>query len=188
MSQSAPPAGRWGRYAPLVIAAGFFLVFYFALFGGDPGRLPSALEGKRLPSFSLAWQGKEAALTARDLVTGQPVLLNVFASWCGPCRDEHPLLMQLSAQGVPIFGLNMKDAPDAAQRFLGQLGNPYRAIGADRSGRVGIELGVYGVPETFVLDAQGRVLTRYAGPLTPDVLKTEILPYLASPSLGVSKP
>jgi cytochrome c biogenesis protein CcmG/thiol:disulfide interchange protein DsbE len=188
MSQSAPPAGRWGRYAPLVIAAGFFLVFYFALFGGDPGRLPSALEGKRLPSFSLAWQGKEAALTARDLVTGQPVLLNVFASWCGPCRDEHPLLMQLAAQGVPIFGLNMKDAPDAAQRFLGQLGNPYRAIGADRSGRVGIELGVYGVPETFVLDAQGRVLTRYAGPLTPDVLKTEILPYLASPSLGVSKP
>ena len=183
MSQSAPPAGRWGRYAPLVIAAGFFLVFYFALFGGDPGRLPSALEGKRLPSFSLAWQGKEAALTARDLVTGQPVLLNVFASWCGPCRDEHPLLMQLAAQGVPIFGLNMKDAPDAAQRFLGQLGNPYRAIGADRSGRVGIELGVYGVPETFVLDAQGRVLTRYAGPLTPDVLKTEILPYLASPSL-----
>jgi len=175
MSQSAPPAGRWGRYAPLVIAAGFFLVFYFALFGGDPGRLPSALEGKRLPSFSLAWQGKEAALTARDLVTGQPVLLNVFASWCGPCRDEHPLLMQLAAQGVPIFGLNMKDAPDAAQRFLGQLGNPYRAIGADRSGRVGIELGVYGVPETFVLDAQGRVLTRYAGPLTPDVLKTEIL-------------
>lgn len=188
MSQSAPPAGRWGRYAPLVIAAGFFLVFYFALFGGDPGRLPSALEGKRLPSFSLAWQGKEAALTARDLVTGQPVLLNVFASWCGPCRDEHPLLMQLAARGVPIFGLNMKDAPDAAQRFLGQLGNPYRAIGADRSGRVGIELGVYGVPETFVLDAQGRVLTRYAGPLTPDVLKTEILPYLASPSLGVSKP
>ena len=188
MSQSAPPAGRWGRYAPLVIAAGFFLVFYFALFGGDPGRLPSALEGKRLPSFSLAWLGKEAALTARDLVTGQPVLLNVFASWCGPCRDEHPLLMQLAAQGVPIFGLNMKDAPDAAQRFLGQLGNPYRAIGEDRSGRVGIELGVYGVPETFVLDAQGRVLTRYAGPLTPDVLKTEILPYLASPSLGVSKP
>jgi len=188
MSQSAPPAGRWGRYAPLIIAAGFFLVFYFALFGGDPGRLPSALEGKRLPSFSLAWQGEEAALTARDLVTGQPVLLNVFASWCGPCRDEHPLLMQLAAQGVPIFGLNMKDAPDAAQRFLGQLGNPYRAIGADRSGRVGIELGVYGVPETFVLDAQGRVLTRYAGPLTPDVLKTEILPYLASPSLGVSKP
>ena len=96
--------------------------------------------------------------------------------------------MQLAAQGVPIFGLNMKDAPDAAQRFLGQLGNPYRAIGAYRSGRVGIELGVYGVPDTFVLDAQGRVLTRYAGPLTPDVLKTEILPYLASPSLGVSKP
>ena len=188
MSQSAPPSGRWGRYVPLLIAGGFFLVFYFALFGGDPGRLPSALEGKRLPSFSLAWQGAPASLSDRDLITGQPVLLNVFASWCGPCRDEHPLLMQLAAQGVPIFGLNMKDAPDAAQRFLGQLGNPYRAIGADRSGAVGIELGVYGVPETFVLDGQGRVLTRYAGPLTPDVLKTDILPYLASQSLGATTP
>ena len=90
------------------------------------------------------------------------------------------VLLDLAQSGVVIFGLNMKDAPDAAQRFLGQLGNPYRAIGADLDGRVGVELGVYGVPETFVLDGQGRVLTRYAGPLTPAVLKAEILPYLSN--------
>jgi cytochrome c biogenesis protein CcmG/thiol:disulfide interchange protein DsbE len=179
MSQHRP-ADNWARYLPLIIAATFFVLFFFALFGGDPGRLPSALEGKRLPAFSLSWQGEAATLRHTDLATGQPVLLNVFASWCGPCRDEHPLLMDLAQSGVVIFGLNMKDAPDAAQRFLGQLGNPYRAIGADLDGRVGVELGVYGVPETFVLDGQGRVLTRYAGPLTPAVLKAEILPYLSN--------
>lgn len=168
----------WSRFLPVILVAALVVVFFSALFMGDPGRLPSALQGKTLPDFSLSWQGQEQALTQRDLATGKPVLLNVWASWCGPCRDEHPILMDLARQGVDIFGLNFKDTPDAAQRFLGRLGNPYKAIGADVKGRVAIEFGVYGVPETFVLDTNGAVLTRYAGPLTPAALKTEILPYL----------
>jgi cytochrome c biogenesis protein CcmG, thiol:disulfide interchange protein DsbE len=178
MTDSPPKRASLARFLPLVIVAGLVAVFFAALFMGDPGRLPSAFEGQKLPPFSLSWQGQEEALTNADLATGKPVLLNVFASWCGPCRDEHPYLMQLAQKGVAIYGLNLKDSPDAAQRFLSRLGNPYQKIGSDINGRTAIDLGVYGVPETFVLDGRGRVLLRYSGPLTEAVLKAEILPYL----------
>ena len=178
MTDAQTKRASWTRFLPLMIVTGLVAVFFAALFMGDPGRLPSAFEGQKLPPFSLSWQGQTDALTDADLVTGQPVLLNVFASWCGPCRDEHPYLMQLAQQGVAIYGLNLKDSPDAAQRFLVRLGNPYQKIGSDMNGRTAIDLGVYGVPETFVLDGRGRVLLRYAGPLTEAVLKAQILPYL----------
>ncbi len=187
MTESQPKRASWGRFAPLVIVAALIAVFFAALFMGDPGRLPSAFEGQKLPPFSLSWQGQENALTDDDLVTGQPVLLNVFASWCGPCRDEHPYLMQLAQQGVAIYGLNLKDSPAAAQRFLARLGNPYQKIGSDFNGATAIELGVYGVPETFVLDARGRVLLRYAGPLNEAVLRAEILPYFQGIALEVRR-
>ena len=173
-------AGRpslW-RFAPLAVAVGFFLLFLAGLFMGDPSRLPSAYQDKTLPAFSLKGPQGTPGFSRADLATGRPVLLNVWASWCGPCRDEHPALMQLAESGVPIFGLNYKDNEAAAQRFLTRLGNPYRAVGADTTGSVALELGVYGVPETFLLDAEGRVVMRHVGPLDGAVLRDKILPYL----------
>ncbi len=168
---------RWG---PLVASGLLCLVFLAGLLMDNPQHLPSALVGKKVPVFSIpTLDGAVDGLTAQDLVTGQPVILNVWASWCGPCRVEHPHLMRLAKTGVPIFGLNYKDTSAAAARFLAVLGNPYQKIGADRSGRSAIDLGVYGVPESFVLDGQGRILMRHAGPLDQQVLAQHILPILS---------
>jgi len=166
------------RFAPLAVAVGFSLLFLAGLFMGDPSRLPSAYQDKPLPAFALDGLAGAQGFSNMDLATGRPVLLNIWASWCGPCRDEHPALMQLAEVGVPIFGLNYKDNETAAQRFLSRLGNPYRAVGADKTGAVALELGVYGVPETFLLDAQGHVVLRHVGPLDKAVLQHKILPYL----------
>lgn len=166
------------RFVPLGIALAFLVLFLVGLFMGDPTRLPSAYQDKKLPAFTLSGLGSLPGFDDKALADGQPVLLNIWASWCGPCRDEHPALMQLATAKVPIFGLNYKDGEAAALRFLGRLGNPYRAVGADKSGQVALELGVYGVPETFLLDAQGRVVLRHVGPLDRAVLQDKILPYL----------
>ena len=155
-------------------------VFRRSFFGRSVA-LTSAYEGKKLPEFSLDGLTQDGGFASSDLAQGRPVLINVWASWCGPCRDEHPALMQLAALGVPIFGLNYKDNPGAAKRFLGRLGNPYTAVGADTSGRVALDLGVYGVPETFVLDGQARVVYRQVGPLDATSLKTKILPFFTTP-------
>ncbi len=134
----------------------------------DPSTLPSALIDKPVPSFDLPpVEGlRQAGLKTGDLA-GKVSLVNVFASWCGPCRVEHPVLMGLAKEGVVIHGLNYKDAPDDAAQFLQELGDPYQAIGADRNGRVGIDWGVYGVPETFVVDASGTIRHKHVGPLQP---------------------
>ena len=171
------------RWLPVLASLLLFVIFLLALFGGDPSRLSSALLGKPVPHFTLpALDDSGVGLRHNDLQSdlqiGRPVLLNVWGSWCAPCRTEHPFLMQLAAAGVPIFGLNYKDTPVAARRFLGALGNPYKKIGADRNGTTAIKLGVYGVPETFVLDGQGRVMARHAGPLDAHILRTQILPHL----------
>ena len=171
------------RWLPVLASLLLFVIFLLALFGGDPSRLSSALLGKPVPHFTLpalddAGVGLRHNDLQSDLQIGRPVLLNVWGSWCAPCRTEHPFLMQLAAAGVPIFGLNYKDTPVAARRFLGALGNPYKKIGADRNGTTAIKLGVYGVPETFVLDGQGRVMARHAGPLDAHILRTQILPHL----------
>ena len=145
-----------------------------ARMGSDPGRLPSALIGTPAPAFALPAplglirDGKPVeGITDADLKSPHGTLLNVFASWCVPCREEHPVLMQLSKDtGVNLLGLNQKDEAENARRFLGTLGNPYRKVGADASGRVSVDFGVYGVPETFAIDATGRIVEKHVGPLT----------------------
>ena len=167
------------RWLPMPVAFGFFGLFYIALFTGDPTRLPSALIGQKVPDFTLpGLETGSAGLRSGDLATGKPIVLNVWASWCGPCREEHPHLMALARAGVTVFGLNYKDDADAARRFIGALGNPYSRIGADTRGRVAIDFGVYGVPETFVIDGTGRIVSRFAGPLARASLEREILPHL----------
>jgi cytochrome c biogenesis protein CcmG/thiol:disulfide interchange protein DsbE len=144
----------------------------------DPGTLPSALLDRPVPAFELpALEGGDG-LSSADL-KGRVSLVNVFASWCVPCRIEHPVLMRLAQEGVPIFGINYKDPPDQAQAWLAELGDPFEKIGADRNGRVGIEWGVYGVPETFVVDAEGRIRHRHVGPIQARDLERTLLPILA---------
>jgi cytochrome c biogenesis protein CcmG/thiol:disulfide interchange protein DsbE len=145
----------------------------------DPRELPSALIDKEAPQFSLA--GLNGAGISRDGLKGGPVVVNFFASWCVPCRIEHPLLMRLSErEHVPLYGIDYKDKPQDATSLLAQLGDPYRAIGLDRDGRVGLDFGVYGVPETYVLDSTGRIRKRFVGPLTARQVENELLPLLKS--------
>jgi cytochrome c biogenesis protein CcmG/thiol:disulfide interchange protein DsbE len=179
MPEKQPTLRRW---LPMLAAFGFFALFYVALFAGDPTRLPSALTGQMAPDFDLlGLETGSAGLRRSDLATGRPVVLNVWASWCGPCREEHPQLMALAREGVTVFGLNYKDDTQAARRFIGSLDNPYARIGADTRGRVAIDFGVYGVPETFVIDGTGRIVSRFAGPLDRASLELEILPHLELP-------
>jgi cytochrome c biogenesis protein CcmG, thiol:disulfide interchange protein DsbE len=155
---------------PLAIFVGIGVYLWQGL-GKDPGRLPSALIDKAAPEFNLPpLPGREPAqpLSTKHLATGKPMLVNFFASWCGPCRVEHPILNALARDhGVTIHGINYKDRPEQAGAFLRQLGDTYDRIGADADGRVGIEFGVYGIPETFVIDGQGRVRYRNPGPIDP---------------------
>ena len=152
------------------------------LFTGEPSKVPSALIDKPVPEFSLpAVQGFEAAggFATGNLGQGEIALVNIFASWCGPCRVEHPLLMALAKAGtVPLYGINYKDTPDDAERWLGRLGNPYTLMGADLDGRAGIEWGVYGVPETFLVDGAGRIRHRHVGVLSRHDLDETILPLI----------
>lgn len=164
----------------LLIVAAYFL---FGL-ERDPGELPSALLGKPVPTFDLpglaGGETVDGGMKTGDLAAGSDIkLVNFFASWCVPCRAEHPLVTRLAElEGVRMFGINYKDAPEDATGWLERLGNPYERIGADRTGRAGIEWGIYGVPETFVVDAQGIVRMRHAGPLTPDVVQRELMPLI----------
>jgi cytochrome c biogenesis protein CcmG, thiol:disulfide interchange protein DsbE len=175
---------------PLVVFLALAALFFFRLGAGDPSRIPSALIGRAAPATELpAVAGLER--------NGQPVpgimpadfkdavtVLNVWASWCVPCRDEAPLLVKLAAdKRIRLVGINYKDQADNARRFLGRFGNPFAASGADASGRAAIEWGVYGVPETFIVGRDGRIAYKLVGPLTPEnlerVLKPEIEKALA---------
>ena len=146
----------------------------------DPSVLPSALIDKPVPQFELPpIEGLGGpGLSSADL-QGQVSLVNVFASWCVPCRAEHPLLMALADEGVVIYGIDYKDPADKAADWLAELGDPYLAIGADQNGRVAIDWGVYGVPETFVIDREGRIRHRHVGPLQPRDVEETIRPLLA---------
>jgi cytochrome c biogenesis protein CcmG/thiol:disulfide interchange protein DsbE len=171
----------------LPVALFVVLAAYFAVAlrpGRDPSLLPSALIDKPAPDFDLAGFDGKNGLT-RDTFKGQVVLVNFFASWCIPCRAEHPLLMRLAEQEhVPLYGIAYKDTPENARRYIDQLGDPYRRIGLDESGRTGIDFGVYGVPETYVIDKSGHIRFRYVGPITADALEHELLPRLKA--LGAS--
>lgn len=165
----------------LLPAALFALVIaaFVAGLGHDPSRLASTLIGKPLPAFALPpVRPGEAGLATRDF-TGRPRLLNVFASWCVSCRIEHPVLLALKARGVPIEGLDWMDRPAAAARYLSANGDPYDEVGNDRSGRAGIDLGVAGVPETFVVDGEGRVRYKVVGPISPDDWNRTLEPLMA---------
>ena len=166
--------------ALFLLVAGYFLLGL----GRDPRHLPSALLDKPVPEFALPpLPGRETAspdsgLTAADLKRGEVTLVNVFASWCVPCRAEHPILARLAEEGVTIHGIAWKDKPEASLAFLRELGDPYRRVGVDGAGTAGLDLGVYGVPETFVIDGKGVVRYRYPGPLTPDEVERNIRPLL----------
>lgn len=165
------------RFAlPILIFLGLAAAFAAGL-TLNPREIPSVLIGKPVPAFALApVAGRTLGLSDSDL-KGEVSLLNVFASWCAECRAEHPLLMRLREQNlVPVHGLNYKDQPEDARGWLDDLGDPYTRTGADLEGRVGIELGVYGVPETFVIDKAGRIAHKHIGAINARVLNETILP------------
>lgn len=163
---------------PLAFGA-LAVLFYLGMQREDPDALPSAAAGNAAPAVAVEPLGEKPVFVAEALKAPGVKLVNFWASWCAPCRAEHPNLTALAAEGVPIYGVNYKDEPGNALGFLAELGDPYRAIGADASGRMGIDWGLYGVPETFVIDGAGRVVTRFAGPITERALAETIRPAMA---------
>jgi cytochrome c biogenesis protein CcmG/thiol:disulfide interchange protein DsbE len=169
---------------PLAIFSALAIVFAFALRTGDPSKLPSALIGKAAPAIELP--GLEeltdagrpvGGFTSADLAKGQVSVVNFWASWCVPCVQEHPVLVTLRERtGVRVYGVNYKDQAAAARRFLGRYGNPYFAVGVDSYGRAAIEWGVYGMPETFIVNGDGRIAYKHVGPITPETLEARIIP------------
>lgn len=171
---------------PLVVCLGIGYFFYFGL-GGNPRNLPSEFIGKPAPAFAIeALPGRQPSdhavpggLSHADLAVGAPVVVNVWASWCIPCVAEHPLVDRLATkEGVTVHGINYRDQPRDASAWLARLGDPYAKVGADLDGKAGIEWGVYGVPETFVIDGDGTVLFKHAGALSPEIVEREILPLI----------
>ena len=165
------------------IPLGVFAAIGFVLWSGigkDPNLLPSALIDKPAPEFSAGALNAPDTIISKQSLLGKPYLLNVFGSWCVSCRDEHPLLMEYARQGgIKLIGLNWNDTREDAQRWLTQFGDPYEQIIFDADGRLAIDFGVTGAPESFVISADGRVLYKYVGPLNPDEIETRIKPLLA---------
>ena len=175
---------RFALLFPLAVFATLAAIFLAKLLmGGDPSAIPSALIDKPVPEFSLpALDGLNRdgtpvpGLAAADL-KGRVSLVNIFASWCGPCRQEHPFLVQLGGDPrIKLYGINYKDVPENARRFLGELGNPYAAVGVDDRGRAAIDWGVYGVPETFLIGPDGIIRHKIVGPLSERALKEFLMP------------
>ena len=181
-------ANCWFALLPLLFFVALAGIFYKQLAsGGGTSDIPSALIGEKAPSASLdplvglKDNGGQVPAFTPEVLNGKYSLVNVWASWCAPCRQEHPLLVELSANpDIQIVGLNYKDKTENALRFLGQLGNPYDAVGVDPKGRAAIDWGVYGVPESFVVEPDRTILYKHIGPLTPEVLEEKILPLIKS--------
>jgi len=182
---TAPRTSRWMMALPLVAFAALAAIFWFRLGSGDPSRIPSALIGHPAPPTALpALEGllnNGAQVPGLDpsVFKGKVSVVNVWASWCVPCHDEAPLLTELGRDSrLQVVGINYKDSPDNARRFLGRYGNPFGIVGVDANGRASIEWGVYGVPETFIVGREGTIAYKLVGPVTPDnintVLKVEI--------------
>ena len=191
MTSTQNESARVGRrrlivLAPLVLFVALVLLFLIRLFAGDPSRIPSALIGHPAPQTTLPpvagleRDGKPIPGIEPANFKGAVTLVNVWASWCVPCHDEAPLLVQLAQdRQLRIVGINYKDEPENARRFLGRYGNPFSAAGADPNGRAAIEWGVYGVPETFIVDRDGRIAYKLVGPITTENLEATIKPEIA---------
>ncbi|MGA7384128.1 MAG: DsbE family thiol:disulfide interchange protein [Methylocella sp.] len=182
-----PPATRRPPlvFVPLVLFAALAALFVMRLYSGDASLLPSALIGRQVPAFALPpVEGvpDKPGFSDADLRQGKVTLVNVFASWCGPCHQEHELIMRLSTDpalaraGVRLFGLAYKDEPANIRGFLAEAGDPFAKIGADRNGRTAIDFGVYGVPETFVVKGDGTIAYRFVGPISEESYRQVILP------------
>jgi cytochrome c biogenesis protein CcmG, thiol:disulfide interchange protein DsbE len=180
-----PPRRSWLMALPLVAFAALAAVFWFRLGSGDPSRIPSALIGHPAPQTALPQLeglvvgGTQVPGLDPAAFKGKVSVVNVWASWCVPCHDEAPLLIELGKdKRLQLVGINYKDAPDNARRFLGRYGNPFGIVGVDGNGRAAIEWGVYGVPETFIVGREGTIVYKMVGPVTPDnidsVLRAEI--------------
>jgi cytochrome c biogenesis protein CcmG/thiol:disulfide interchange protein DsbE len=177
-AEAAPPRRlRILFVLPALIFAALALLFVARLYSGDPSRIPSALIGRPVPAFTLAplegltAGGRPVSGLAQADLMGRTTIVNVWASWCAPCRQEHPVLMDLAREGAArVVGINYKDNPENARRFLGALGNPFAAVGVDPNGRTAIDWGVYGVPETFIVGPDGTIRYKHVGPLTPETL------------------
>ncbi len=187
-----PTRTRTWVAVPVVIFAALAALFAFALKTSDPSKLPSTLLGKPVPDTAFAaidgltTNGTPVGGFSRvDLAKGEVSIVNFWASWCSPCVEEHPILMALKEQaGVPIYGVNYKDQAEGARRFLGRYGNPFSRVGVDPQGRGAIEWGVYGMPETFVVDGKGLIAYKHVGPLTPESLTTRIVPAIEAARRG----
>ena len=164
---------------PPLLFAGLAALFYFGMLRENPDALPSARAGQPAPEMLLTPLGGDPGFTDADLRDGDVKLVNYWASWCAPCRAEHRFLEQLQDEGVPIYGINYKDSPANALAFLQELGNPYRAMAADPTGRTALDWGLYGVPETYVIAGDGTVILRFAGPITESILESTIRPAMA---------
>jgi cytochrome c biogenesis protein CcmG/thiol:disulfide interchange protein DsbE len=176
---------------PLLLFAGLAVLFLIRLNAGDASRIPSALIGKPVPATELPpidGLSREGAVVGGILPAsfqGTVTLVNVWASWCVPCHDEAPLLLQMARdKRLRMVGINYKDEPENARRFLGRFGNPFSAIGADRNGRASIEWGVYGVPETFLVGQDGRIAFKLVGPITPENLTRQLQPAIEKALAG----
>ena len=167
--------GRLWRLLPFLIFSALVFFFWRGL-SLDPRKLPSVQLGQSLPDFRLPSLADVNQSFTPASLRGQVSLLNVWASWCAACVDEQDFLMKLAAQGVPLYGLNYKDRPEEAKAWLREWGNPYRRIGSDTAGKVAIDLGVYGAPETFLVDAQGVIRFRHVGVLDEASWKRDFLP------------
>ena len=171
------------RWLALIPAAIFGLIagLFFAGLGKDEAAgLPSAFVDKSAPVLTGEPLGELPVLTAELIAEPRVKVVNFWASWCAPCRVEHPSLIALNVAGVPVYGVNYKDDPAKALGFLDELGNPFNAALADASGRTGLDWGIYGVPETFVIGKDGKVKLRFAGPITQAILNDRIIPAIAA--------
>ena len=177
---------------PLLLFAGLATLFLLGLFGRDPSIVPSVLVGRPTPDFTLpplpelvSADGQPVPGLARPDLAGKGItIVNVFASWCAPCREEHAQLLALSRLGFRVVGINYKDDPGNARRFLGTLGNPYLAVGVDRTGRTAVDWGVYGVPESFIVDGKGIIRYKQIGPISPALFESVILPQIEAAARG----
>jgi cytochrome c biogenesis protein CcmG/thiol:disulfide interchange protein DsbE len=168
---------NWLLALPPLLFLAFAAVAWLGLRREAPDELPSALVGRPAPTLALLGALDDNPVpTDADLKAPGVKLVNFFASWCAPCRAEHPLLMALAEQGVPVIGINYKDRPEDARDWLAEDGNPFARIGTDASGRTGLDWGIYGVPETFVVAGDGTILMRYPGPLTAAAVRDRLRP------------